>query len=173
MVGGRDQAVFVQRVMVAVLIVFGVALLLYVASQLAQVLLLLFAGILLAVFLRTLTNFLRDKTGMKDGLALTLVIFTLALVTFGAAWFMAPSVYEQGERLVEAIPAAIQDLRSDVGQYEWGQTALRYIDDADPVSAAEPAQVITQARTVLSVAMGGFIGILLILFIGIYLAARP
>jgi predicted PurR-regulated permease PerM len=171
--GSREQATFVQRVLVVVLIVFGVALLLFVTARLAQVLLLLFAGILLAIFLRAITNFLRDKTGMKDGLALMIVIFTLALITFGAGWFMAPSVYEQGERLAEAIPLAIQDLRADVGQYEWGQTIIRYIDTADPVADADPGQVIEQARTVVSLAMGGFIGILLILFIGIYLAAKP
>jgi predicted PurR-regulated permease PerM len=168
----REKAVFVQRVLAVVVIVVSVALVLYVLARLSQVLLLTFAGILGAVFLRSLANPLRDKTQMSDGLALSIVVFVLLLLCGGGGWIVAPSVAEQTTQLSEALPVAYQDLRQDLQGYEWGSRLFEYIDAAEPMPT-EPGEVIGQARVVATTVLGGLVGFLVVIFIGLYLAAKP
>jgi predicted PurR-regulated permease PerM len=169
----REKAVFVQRVLSIVVIVFSVLLVLLLIYNLRQILLLLFAGVLAAIFFRSLSSFLRDKTGLPDGASLAIVLFLLAFLTCGLGWYIAPNIANQAEQLQETLPRAVEELQSDLRQYAWGAQLLDYIEEADPLGTADTGEIIARARIVVGGLFGGLIGLLIVLFIGIYLAASP
>jgi predicted PurR-regulated permease PerM len=168
----RD-GVSVKKVTAAVAAALGLVLCLLVAYKLSNLLLLLFAGLLAGIFLRHLANLLSARTGLGRGVSLGVVVFGLMLLVGGIGWFVAPDVSREAGDLAEAIPSAISDLRDDINAYEWGRQLNETLNDSDPLIPAEPTELLAQARRILSLAMGGLAGLLVVFVIGIYLAASP
>jgi predicted PurR-regulated permease PerM len=92
--------------------------------QVASVLLLIFAGGLLAVFLDGLTTQLHKRTGLSRGWCLGLVVLVLVAFFFGSGWFAGPRIGDQIGELGERIPDAVDRLRSTIERYEWGRSLL-------------------------------------------------
>ena len=86
---------YTSKVLIAVAIV-GAAYLLYLLFfQVLDVILLSFAGILLAVFLRGLADFVNRYTKLSETMAVLLVSVLLLAILGGAIAFLAPDVAEQ------------------------------------------------------------------------------
>jgi len=92
-----------------VLLIAALALLVWYA---VEVLLLVFAGILLAVFLLGLTVGLSRRTGLGENWSLAVVGLTLLLVTCGAVWWLAPSVAAQADELRRSLPESLRQAES-------------------------------------------------------------
>jgi len=93
---------FAERVIIALAIV-GLGWLLW---SLRSVLILLFGAVLFAVILRTIANPLRQRFGLRDGVALFLaVLFVFGLFAIAFALFGA-EVYRQAQTLRETLPQA-------------------------------------------------------------------
>ena len=69
---------------------------------------LIFAGILLAVFLRGMSNAVSRWTGLPEGWSLATVIITILLTITGLIWWLAPAVAEQSAELRRTVPASIR-----------------------------------------------------------------
>jgi predicted PurR-regulated permease PerM len=78
---------FTRRVLVAVGITTSAALLLLLLWYAVDVLLLAFAGILLAIFLRGLSDWVSEHTPLSGGWSLAVV--TLGLIFFSGYWRVA------------------------------------------------------------------------------------
>ncbi|MFN2427290.1 MAG: AI-2E family transporter, partial [Candidatus Binatia bacterium] len=87
----------------------------------AEILLLVFAGLLFAVLLSSLADELAKRSGAPRGVALGLTVLLLLAGTAGTAWALWPSVSEQADQLVKELPAAIRQLRGWFEQQEWGR----------------------------------------------------
>ncbi len=88
-------------------------LLLWLAGTVADLLLLLFLGILLAVYLSAVTDVLVSRTRMPRGAAFALALFgTLAALGFVGS-LLVPPVVEQTRQLVQVLPVV-------VGEWERG-----------------------------------------------------
>jgi predicted PurR-regulated permease PerM len=61
----------------------------------AQVLLLIFGGILFAVLLRGMTDWVSRKTSLRDGLSLAVSIVAPLMALGIAVWLVAPEVSDQ------------------------------------------------------------------------------
>jgi predicted PurR-regulated permease PerM len=170
---GEPPRSFAHKAFIAISIAFGIGAVLYLTVQVIQIVLLVFAGVLLALFLRALTGWLMARTGLGNGVALGIVLLGLVGIVVGSGWLMAPSVIEQGNQLRDEIPRAFEELREDLDQWDWGREANRLIDDADTLIPDDPQDLMTRARTILASAAGGLVGLLIITFVGIYLAADP
>ncbi|HEX2271196.1 MAG TPA: hypothetical protein VHH35_16745, partial [Pyrinomonadaceae bacterium] len=76
---------FARRVLIATLVVASVVLVLYFVWYAADLLMLVFAGVLVSILLRGFTRFLARKTGMGRGISLGIVSLALAaLIVVGA-----------------------------------------------------------------------------------------
>ena len=161
----------------------GLVVLVWLALDL---LLLLFAGVLLAIFLRTLASTLARASGLGVGWSLALVVLLLVGSAALAGWAYAPRLAEQSDQLTRAIPTAASDLTSWVRQYEWGQWLLKQVGGGDTTGAGAASaeqgggagsgssggvvsQVTTAARRLLDFA----VAVVVIGFTGLYLAAEP
>jgi predicted PurR-regulated permease PerM len=104
----RDRREFLWRTITVIALV-AAAILAWLAID---ILLLVFGGILFAIFLRALSVPLERYTPLSPLWALTCVILILvALIAIGSA-VVAPRLAEQFSQLGEALPEAIEEVRS-------------------------------------------------------------
>lgn len=154
-----------RSVSLLVLVVAFGALLLTVPD----VLLIVFAGILLAVLLQGGGHWIAGKLGIADGwgIALFLLGVVAALAAFGLA--VAPAIAEQVDELARRIPEAFAVFRQRVEEYSWGS---KLFDRLTPESLAS-ARSGTVAMSAVSSTFGALGNVVIILFIGLYGALDP
>jgi predicted PurR-regulated permease PerM len=136
----------------------------------AEYLLLVFAGLLFAVLLSSLADALARVSGMGRGLALGVTVLVLLAGTVGTAWALWPSVSEQADQLATELPAALRELRGWFEQREWGRWLL---GRAGLDQMADGSSLVNQATNVLLTTTSALAALLIILFVGLYVAAQP
>lgn len=128
-----------------------------------------FAGVLLAVLLRSLTDPLRRWTGWPLGAALTVTIVTLLAIIVGVVWWGGERIVAQAQDLSDRLPQAVQQLRDQINGTSWGRSLIdrtsKYVQNLP-----ENETVRRQAWLSMWVAFNGLGYLLLILIVGFYLA---
>ncbi len=147
-------------------------LLAYLLKSAMEVMLLIFAGILFAIFIRGLSGFLFSRLKIIPE-QLRIVITLLLLISAFTAFviFLAPQLTEQGQKLVKELPAAVENIREKIGSLNWLENLLQSGDDSDPLAAA--GEVTGKFFGVFATGFGGLTGMFIILFIGLYLCFTP
>ncbi len=167
--GGDGHREFVRRAWAIVLIlaaVVGTVLLLWVASQ---ILLLLFAGILLAIFLHLVSGGVERLTHLNSGWALAVTILLLLGLLAGAGWLLATPVSEQMQQLSDQLPKAIAQLQAQLEKYAFGKNVVEQFKNF----SAQLGPLWGQITSFFSMTLESILGMLLIVFFGIYFAADP
>lgn len=160
-----DLSRYTERVLIAVAILVTFLLGALVLRQVAVVLLLLFAGALLAVLLEGLATKLSAYVEIPYGWGLGLVVTGLTLFFVGAGWYAGPRIDEQFALLGERIPNAIEYIQSSLKKSTWGRSLLSGIPDSE-----EGASMVMGG---VSSVLGGLSSGLVILIVGLYLAVAP
>lgn len=165
-----SRAEFARRVVIAAsigaLFVAGLIFLRYVA----HVLLILFAGILLATVVDGVGRWLCRVTGLpRRAGALGAIFGTLAFLGL-VGWWVGPELVEQFGQLAERIPAAIQEAQSYLEERGWGQELIGQVEDSDGLSLGALAG---GAAGLFTTVLGAVANLLIILFLCIYLAYEP
>jgi predicted PurR-regulated permease PerM len=136
----------------------------------AEVLLLVFAGLLFGVLLSSLADALVRLSGMGRGVALGLTVLLMLAATLGLGWALWPSVSEQADQLARELPAALRELRGWFEQREWGRWLL---GRAEPEQMTDGKALVDQATGVLFTTISALAALVIILFVGLYVAAQP
>ena len=134
-----------------------------------QLLLMLFAGVLLAIFLRTLARWLADATGMRIGWSLAAVVLGLLGIVAVAGMLYAPRLAEESDRFTQTLPQSLSQVTSWLRTYTWGQWLIEQVSP----SASGDSDVGQRAATALRRITHGLVAAVVILFTGLYLAAEP
>jgi predicted PurR-regulated permease PerM len=149
----------------------GVVLLLYVAEPIAGVLLLLFAGILLAVLLRAASDGLNRLTGLPVTWCLALVVLALIAGVAVGGWLAAPFLVEQTVSFAEGVVNAVEELEGRLREADWAEAIAERINlDA---LLPDPGGLLGGATGLLTATFGTLATLAIILFFGVYLAANP
>ncbi len=165
----KPDEVFRQRVLLVCRVTLVSLILIAAVIYSVQVLLVVFAGILGAVLLRTIADGIHRITRLPLGwsLALGCVLFASVLVTSG--WLMAPSIGAQVDQLGEQLPRAVRGLTVSLERYEWGRWLM---SQGEQVANGGRGAFNTAARFLsTTVGVGGTI--LVVFFLSIYLASQP
>jgi predicted PurR-regulated permease PerM len=164
---------FARRVLIATLVVTGVVLVLLFIWYAADLLMLVFAGVLVSILLRGFTRLLGHKTGVGRGLSL--VIVSLALVAFFVVgvWSVTGRIGAQMVELRQQLPVAVENLMGYVGQYEWARNAIDSLPNLNDWLAARSATIISRLTGLASTTLGAVVNIGIVIIIGLYLAAQP
>lgn len=134
----------------------------------AEVFLLGFAGILLAVFLDFLARKLAEVSSLGRGSAFALVTAGIALLLGVAAWVSVPRISAQVNELIHYLPQGFERLREQLERNEWGQTLLSYL----PGMLAS-ANLTGKVTTAAADAFQGLEALVVIAVVGIYVGANP
>ncbi|PWF48482.1 AI-2E family transporter [Massilia glaciei] len=138
----------------------------------AHVLLLIFASILVAIFLHKASCVLARRLPLSRPQSLAIVM-ALVLALLGiAGYVLVPRVARQSTQLWDTLPAALQGLQGYFTRYEWMRDIVRTLPSIEKIFS-DASTIMNQARTLFSNVLGAIGSLLLIFFLGIYLAAQP
>ena len=132
---------------------------------LSDVVMLVFAAILLAVLLRGAALLLARYTRLPVGGALAVIILLLVSVCGGFGWYFGPRFVSEGQQLLLQIQHYAGHLQQDQGF--WGRLARR------AMAAKGDFAIAPLAPKVLTMTFGTGGGILLLLATTLYLAISP
>jgi predicted PurR-regulated permease PerM len=135
-------------------------------------LMVLFIGVLLAVGLHAPSALLARHTPLSYGWSLAIVTVSLVALAVGVGWGAAPSIASQADEMRARIPELIELGRSRLEQYQWGQDLLES-GSGGAGDIATSSQLWTGLAGVFSTAFGAAANLVLILFVGLYLAVEP
>jgi predicted PurR-regulated permease PerM len=131
---------------------------------------LFFAGVLLAILLRSAARRLASAAGLGDGWALGIVVLVLAALLGGGLYFVGSTAAAQADQLATEVPQALDKAREDLKQSSWGRTVLRHAPTPQSLFAGNAA---SRLNAFFSTTFGILTNILVLLAVGIYLAAAP
>lgn len=166
-----------RRALAIIATAIGLAALALLAWRLRNILLIAFAGFVLAVFLRSCARFVARLTrlGMGWSLAIALVL----LVGLGAlgAWLLLLPTLAQVNQLVSNFPALLEQARGTLASLPWGQQLLEQLPSPGETGSgsqgADVGAVVGQIASTLRVTFSTLADALLILASGIFIAATP
>lgn len=165
---------FTQRVLIAVGIVALTALLVWGALYVIDVILLLFAAALLAIFLRGLAEFTRRYTRLSEGLSVLLVSVLLLAILAGAIALLAPSVAEQVKHLRDELPRSAQQASNYLRQFGWGKAIMDQLPGPDEVMQnIDASTILTRVGGYFSSTVGAVANFFIVILLAIYLAVEP
>lgn len=160
-----DASTLYRTVSLAVLAVAFVILVLIAPD----VLLVVFAGILVSVLLSGGGAWIARHTGCGRGLGIAAFIGLIFLVLGGITMAFAPAVAEQFNQLTEDIPESLETLKKTVEQFSWGERAIRAVEPSGLISAEGGSA----AASAVTGTFGAFGNVVIIIFIGLYGAISP
>jgi predicted PurR-regulated permease PerM len=158
-------AAYTYRVLIAV----GVVALAILAWQLAEVLMLIFGGVVLATALRALSDPLDRYTPLTGRASLAVVVVALLAMLVGAFWLVGEQLAVQVRQLSEVLPGGASDVREWLQRWPLGQ----WLVEVSQRGMALAQGSVTGIARFASTTFGIVANIVLILFLGLYLAADP
>jgi predicted PurR-regulated permease PerM len=170
-VEGTERSAFARKALMATGIGALVLTGLLFGWYAIRLLMLLFAGVLLAVLLDAPIRLLMDRTGISRSTAFGLVLTTLLSSVTLVVWLQYSNFAEQADKLLQDIPASFNKVVGVVKESAWGQELLEQGSKEQALEKAE--QFIPQATAFISATVSGLMNLIIIGFIGLYIAADP
>jgi predicted PurR-regulated permease PerM len=170
---GRERGLtrYAIKVIIAVGITVVIAALLTLMALAVDVLLLGFAGILLAVLLRGVADLLARHSPLRGAWSVLVVIVALLLLIGGLAWLSESVIMQQIDTLTATLPREIHNLQRQMLQYRWGQWLVEKVTSINWSSPR--VNVLGKMTGALSSVVGLLADFVIICFLGIYLAFKP
>ena len=157
-----------RRTLPVVLVSVGLVVLAMLAYFLIDVFLLIFAGTLLAIMLRTPADALAARTRLSETWALVVVIVLLIVLLAGTSWLFGHTLVDQMTKLAQRVPEIAGQVRESLADYGW---LFGSIDPAGWLS--NPGGFIGRGISVLATTFGVIANLVVVFFTGIFLAAQP
>jgi len=158
------DAVFVRRVLLGGLAV-GLLLALW---QVSLVLILTFGGLVVAVALRNLAGPLGRWLRVPDQIALLITVLDVGFIALGFFYFFGAMASHQFTALADRLPQTVESAKGWLHESLLGRQILGAMD-----AGGNPAERLTAALPVAGGILGGLGEALLMIVVGIYLAADP
>lgn len=157
----------IQAGVIAFVLLF-VLLLLYAA----EIFLVVFAGILVAILFCGLSEWIHKKTDISEKWSLAISLLGPFLLICTVAWFIAPEVSKQAGEMSERLPKAVAELKQQLQQYDW---VNRLMARQDQLREALPSgsKAVDFAGKFFSSTFGALGNFIIVLAVGIFLAVNP
>ncbi|WP_250537451.1 AI-2E family transporter [Caballeronia sp. AZ10_KS36] len=138
----------------------------------SDVFLLVFGGLLLAVLLRGVTDWLHRRSGMSDKLSLGVAVLVPLVTGVLMVWLVAPDVGDQANELANRLPSALASVKRELMHYEWASSIWRSTDHLRQL-LPDGKSGIQRFFGVFSSTFGALGNAVFILFVGLFLALNP
>ncbi len=141
-------------------------------APIVQVLLLFFVSVLIAVLLTSLSGLLSRYTPLSDQVALAVVIIAIIGLMILGGVLVAPNLEDQARELIDQLQSSLDQLQTRIAESELAQTLLDEAPDVDTMLPSA-SQFFTGFTGVITSVFGGLATVIVVLFVGIYLAIEP
>jgi predicted PurR-regulated permease PerM len=165
----RSSNGFAARAAVAVgLLCLGV-IALWLLHRATDVLLAIFGGVVMAVLFYTLAAPFRRYLHLPAWAAvLVTFLLILGLLTLGG-WAMAAPVSQQFDELSVRLPEAIDRVRTQFLSFKW----MNWMWEHGSAAAPDGEKIVQQATRAFSVTARAVAGVVIVLFLSLYMASSP
>lgn len=147
-----------------ILILALFALLVY----LHEIVVLVFAGVLLAIILSGLATEAEKKLPVKSRWSYRFVLLCILGIIVLLCWLLGPHVVSQLRDIVRAIPGALANLRTQLSQYGWGRDVSNVLQNS-----MQGHQVTSHLTAYATKIVNGVTDIVVIIVIALFLGADP
>ncbi len=169
-----SDAKFTKRLFQTVGVVLAVGLFVTLVWLSIQVWLTVFAGILLAVFLSALTRWFVRVTHLPRVWSLLVVLVVLLGLAALGGWLLAPKISHQFSELAQRLPKAIDQIRQKWASHQgWDRLLPRNVPPASDLAGNAAGKYASNIAGFFRLSLEAVTNFLVILFLGIYLAATP
>ena len=142
------------------------------AWRVADILLLAFAGGVVAVLIRACADALHRALRLPEGVALAVSVLGLAGLLAVGGWLLLPPFADQLAQLVMRLPELVGQLEAQLSNYAWAQDLLSGLPTLADL-AGRAGDVLNQVTSTLSGTLSALANVLFVLVLGIFLAAEP
>lgn len=181
--GSTYTGTYTRRVLTAVaLAAAGVVLLLFLWYA-RSVVLLAFAGVLLAVFLRTVAAWITAHTRIPTGLAVGVVVVLVVAPIVAAFWWRGPAIAQEFAQLRERVPAAADAVRQRLEATAVGRSVVQRLPGgaggggnapgAQPPAGVSARAVVAQVGGLAFGLVDVAVSLIVLLVVGLGLAVQP
>ena len=165
---------FATKAATATSIVFFGLLLLALLYYTFDVVLLVFAAALLAIFLSGLADVIKPYVKLGDGLRVLLVSVILLAVVGGTIALLSPSIADQMRHLREELPKSAVSVTHYLSQFGWGRSLIEQLPSFEDVrSNINLSSLLSGVGGVFTSTLGAFGNVAIVVLLAIYLASEP
>ena len=157
-----------RHMLPSIALCIAVVLLVVLFCYLIDVLLLAFAGVLLAILLRTPATWLARHTRLSEGWALCIVIVVVFSLLGAAGWFFGHSLTQELSTLVQRWPQMLAKVRGRFAEYGW---LIGEIQPADWLKS--DSGTLGRGISAIAATFGALGSFVIIVFTGIFFAVNP
>ena len=169
-----NNTTFAQKVATACGLVVFTFLLLVLLYYTFDVVMLVFAAALLAIFLAGLAEVIEPYVPLGDGLRVLLVSAVLLAVVGGTVALLSPSIAEQVQHLRDELPKSAASVTNFISQYGWGRTLIEQLPSFEQVKEnVSVSTLLSGVGGVFTSTLGALGNIAIVILLGIYLASEP
>lgn len=169
-----EHASFLSRVVLAVGVVVLAAAAVVSFALVPGGWLILLAGILFGVLLDGLGRLLAGHLPVSRKAAVGIAAAVLLILLVGAGWLIGPRLVEEGRALGPALGSALESVRAWAARQPWGDAVLARVPaPSEIVSSGGDADLFGRLTGVVSSLLSGLTNVLIITFVGLYVALEP
>lgn len=163
-----DNYSFTKKVWIVAGIFAFVVVMLLLLQATFSVLLLVLAGVLIAVYFRGLACLVERKTHWSKNICLILAIVATLLLAAVFIWLVGSKLQQQIAQLTDTFPKTIEKAKGQLSQSSLGQ---KFVDRIS--SSASQKKISSLASTLFKSSFGILGDVYVVLFIGIFFTASP
>lgn len=163
---------FPKRVVAAVSIAALIISILLIIVQAMYVLLMIFAGVLLAIMLTGLSNIIQKFIKIPPKISLSIVIAALILIIALTGLILGPGIVDGIKNLQSKMPQAMEQLKLNIESFGWGEEAINNINKKFDELLSDP-NIISRIMGIFSSTVGVIGSLVLIIVTGLYFAFDP
>lgn len=169
-----SERTYVERVLIVIGLVILTILLLTLVYYVFDVILLIFAAILLAIFIRGLASLLGKVLKVSEGWRVLAVSLVFVLVIVTAVALLSPSVAEQIGHLRDELPRSARQTAEYISQFAWGKAIIDQLPSADDViNAVGSLSFISGVGGIFTSTIGAIGNFFITILLALYFAFEP
>jgi len=162
-----DNQTFYKRLLFTI----GLILAVFIAWYAFHIILLIFAGSLLAIFLRGLSHAFRKYLPIPEELSLTLVIIFIIFIGTVCGWFFGRGIATKINQFQQSLQQAYNTFMVELRHTEWGAKLLKEAQKG--VNGSGGINMISKISDVFTTTVSTLFNVFIIVFMGLFLAYEP
>jgi predicted PurR-regulated permease PerM len=167
------DGVFARRVAIAVGVTVAIVGLTLLFARSIDTWFAVYAGILLAILIRTPSDRLARYTGISEKWAVAVVLVLLAGLLFLLGWWLTAPLKREAAELQERLPQAIATLRGRIHSAGLDWFLPADLSSAGPQLAGRASGMIGHVMSVFTGTFQTVVTVVVMVFLGIYLSFSP
>jgi len=161
---------FVSRVLTTISLVVLAGLTVYFFGLLVEVLLVIFAAVLLAVAITGVRCIIHDRTPLSERWSLVVTYLLVVVLMAGAGAVIWPQLSDQIPKFIDKIPEAFEQLSEIADRIPWVEGAIESAGDTEGDSGFD---IPSHLLGVFSTTLGAITSLSLIVLIAFYFTLAP